>query len=163
MNEIFNDPIRDNVYSLFVEYFTNPSMTKIKDVDDYSMYISKVYAILGIEYRYIIVFVPKDNKPFNTVDLLSNLKWVSLQTRSLTDNHSLSYHSYIPKRLASLDKKITLLRKDNNQYLYNVEALPITIILLPKNIEKNVNQEYSPSGTVVTAMETYQTIVTFKN
>ena len=35
---------------------------KLKNVDNYSMYIIKIHALLGIEYRYVIVFVYKDDK-----------------------------------------------------------------------------------------------------
>lgn len=161
MSQIFYDPIRDDVYSAFVEYFANPAMTKMKDVNDYSMYIAKVYAMLGIEYRYIIVFVKKDEFPLGSTKLLSNLSWVSLQTRSLQDDHNLSYHSYIPKRHPAIDKKISLIRKDSQQYVYHVDQLPISIVLLPT--KKNTDLEYATSGHVTTALESYQTIVTFLN
>ena len=72
--QIFYDPMKDVVYSAFVEYFANPSMTKMKDINDFSMYIARVYAILGIEYRYIIVFVKRDEFPLGSTKLLSNLK-----------------------------------------------------------------------------------------
>lgn len=159
--QIFYDPMKDVVYSAFVEYFANPSMTKMKDINDFSMYIARVYAILGIEYRYIIVFVKRDEFPLGSTKLLSNLSWVSLQTRSLPEEHNLSSHSYIPKRLPNLDKKISLIRKDEKQYLYHVDQLPISIVLLPT--KKNRDFEYATTGSVTTALESYQTIVTFQN
>lgn len=153
------DPYRDFVYNLISTYFENPFATKIKDIDLYSMYMTKIQAQLGIEFRYIVIFVFKDTNQVGTAEKLSNLKWISIQTRTLTDEHSLPSHSYIPKRISALDQKITLERKTDRSYDYRVDNLPIKITLLPKL--KNV--DYNASGTVVTALETYQTIVNFTN
>jgi hypothetical protein len=151
------DPARDSVYPLFTSYFENPRMFKIKDIGIYSMYMSKIHALLGVEFRYLIVFVPKNNLPNKDEKFLSQLEWESLQTRTLTDDHNLPYHSYTPRRMPELDKKIWLKNKDDTQYVYSVEQLPIQIILLPRS--KSV--DYNASGTIVPALETYQTLVNF--
>lgn len=151
------DPIKETVYPLFIEYFNNPKMKKIKNIDTFSMYITKVYSLLGNEFRYIIAFVRKDNLDINKTVPLSELRWISLQTRTLEDNHNTEIHNYLPRRLSNLDKNIYLIKRDENQYLYNVKDIPITITLLPKT--KNI--EYSQNGTVVKAIETYQTIINF--
>lgn len=151
------DPYRENVYNLLVEYFENPTMTKIKDVDKYSMYMAKINAFLGIEYRYIIVFVFQNKEKNGHTETLQNLKWLSLQTRTMADEHNLPVHTYIPKRIMNLDQKISLIRKDDRQYFYKVDNLPISITLLAKS----KSLDYNSSGTVITALETYQTIVNF--
>lgn len=147
----------DAMYGYFVQYFSNPIMTKIKDINNHSMYMVKTNAILGIEYRYIIAFVYKDGYPIGTTEYLEKLPWVSLQTRTLAEDHKLPIHSYIPRRLPVLDYKIKLIHKDAKQYVYNVAELPIQIILLPKR------NDYNANGDVITALETYQTIVSLKN
>jgi len=149
----------ENMYANFATYFHNPAMTKIKDVQNYSMYITKTNALLGIEYRYIIVFVYADGFPVGTVENMSKLPWISLQTRTLKDNHKLSMHAYYPRKLPSINKPIYLSYNDQQQYLYRVEGLPIEIVLLPKRGTEN---EYNAQGTVITAIETYQTIITLK-
>jgi hypothetical protein len=151
------DPSRELVYNLLVSYFENPLMTKIKDVAQYSMYLTKIQAMLGIEFRYLIVFVLKNKEAVNSTSRLDNLKWISLQTRTLTDDHNISQHSYIPRRIPELDQRIVLENKSERQYLYKVEKLPILITLLPKT--KSI--DYNSTGTVTTALETYQTIVNF--
>lgn len=156
LNPDFN-PRRRKIYSLFVEYFQNPIMTKIKDVDKYSMYGFKNSAILGIEYRYVFVFVYRDDDKVGSKYPLSKLQWLGLQTRTVPDIHNIPVHNYIPRRLEGLDEKISLVHKDANQYVYDVQNLPLKITLLPKKDEN----EYSPNGSVVVALETYQTIVTF--
>jgi len=151
------DPAKEDLYSLFSQYFKNPKMTKIKDINNYSMYICKIHALLGIEYRYVIVFVNKDELPNGTEKFLLDLYWISLQTRTLTDEHNIPSHAYIPRRIPELDKKIQITTKNNEQYKYKVDDLPIEITLLPKS----KGLDYQPTGTVVTALETYHTIVSF--
>lgn len=153
------DPAKEDIYSLFSDYFKNPKMTKIKDIQNYSMYICKIHALLGIEYRYVIVFVNKDSFPVKTEKFLSQLYWISLQTRTLTDEHDIPSHAYVPRRIQELDKKIQLIHKTNDQYKYRVESLPFEITLLPKT----KGLDYQPTGTVVTALETYNTVITFLN
>lgn len=150
------NPEQDKVYSLFTEYFENISMTKIKDVGSYSMYMAKIQAYLGIEFRYLIAFVPKDVYPVRKIVPLTALKWVSLQTRTLEDDHDIQPQAYRPRRMKGLDQGIKLVRKSDKEYIYEVEDLPISICLLPKS----TGLEYNSTGSVVVALETYQTIVT---
>ncbi len=151
------DPRKENIHALFAEYFENPIMTKVKDVDKFSVYMAKIHALLGVEYRYLIVFVDKDGATIGTTERLDRMKWVSLQTRTLTDEHKLQWHAYTPRRMENLDKKITLTYKNDKQYVYKVQDLPLTITLLPKS----KGLDYNTSGSVVAALETYQTIVNF--
>ena len=151
------DPARDSIYPLFANYFENPRMFKIKDAGKYSMYMTKIHALLGIEFRYLIVFVPKNTLLSGDQKFLAQLEWESLQTRTLTDEHNLPHHSYNPRRLGNLDKKIWLKEKDDKQSIYSVEDFPLQIILLPRS----KNMDYNQSGTIVPALETYQTLVNF--
>lgn len=153
------DPIKDDYYKYFITYFNNPVMTKLKNVDNYSMYIIKIHALLGIEYRYVIVFVYKDDNVIGGKEELKYLKWISLQTRTLKENYNVGTHTYIPKRLPELNHEINLVKKDEEQYIYETKDLPIVITLLPKS--KNV--DYNSTGNVLNALETYQTIISFKN
>lgn len=153
------DPRKQEVYPLFTSYFNNPQMTKIKNVNNYSMYMTKIHAILGIEFRYLIVLCIQDGQPNGVKKFLSEIEWDSLQTRTLQEDHNhLPPHSYIPKRLLGLDNKIRLTGRDEKQYSYLVEKMPLKITLLTKS--KNI--DYNSTGSVVNALETYQTIVSFE-
>ena len=55
--DTFYDSGKENMYKAFTKYFNNPNMIKIKDVNGYSMYMTKTYCLLSNECRYIIVFV----------------------------------------------------------------------------------------------------------
>lgn len=153
------DPVRDDIYPLFSQYFENPRMVKIKDIDNYSMYMIKIHALLIIEFRYLIVFVKKNNEPVGDAKFLSQLEWESLQTRTLTDEHDIPFHVYNPRRFSLLDKQISLRPNNKKKYVYDVENLPIEITLLPKT---NVELEYHNSGNVINALESYQTLINFK-
>uniref|UniRef100_A0A6C0EML6 Uncharacterized protein n=1 Tax=viral metagenome TaxID=1070528 RepID=A0A6C0EML6_9ZZZZ len=151
------DPTREGLYQAFTQYFANPTMKKLKDVNGYSMYIAKTDSQLGIEFRYIIVFIPQDEALVGSAEKMDKLRWVSLQTRMLREEHRLPIHAYYPERLPILDKKIILTYKDDRQYKYNVTDLPLTVTLLPVGSTKGA--EYVSTGNLVSALETYQTIV----
>lgn len=153
----FYDPSREGVYTLFTEYFENPLLTKVKNVDKYSMYAVRIHALLGIENRYVMVFVYQDEHPVGHQERLSTLNWISLQTRDLPDEYKVTMHSYIPRR-TKIDQRISLVQTRERTYIYNVASLPLQITLLPT---KNKNIDYNQSGSVTSALETYNTIVTF--
>ena len=58
------DPFKDEMYKLFDTYFERPILTKIKNINNYSMYLIKMHSMLAREFRYLIVFVPKDDYRF---------------------------------------------------------------------------------------------------
>uniref|UniRef100_A0A6C0CZ18 Uncharacterized protein n=1 Tax=viral metagenome TaxID=1070528 RepID=A0A6C0CZ18_9ZZZZ len=153
------DPEKDNMYKLFCNYLNNPTMTKIKDVESFSMYMTKTYCMLNNQCRYIIAFVEYDNLAIQSKHQLVDLRWVSLQTRTLDDMHNLPAHSYIPKRGGELAIEINRISKNANNSTYVCPNLPITITLL--HTKKNLNgMEYQDKGSVIAAIETYQTIIT---
>ena len=64
--DVYDDD-RDNFYKYFVKYFENPIFTKLKDIDEFSMYIVKTLSLLSNEYRYIIAIIDKDQEKINTL------------------------------------------------------------------------------------------------
>ena len=48
-------PGKQNIYDMFTSYYNNPKMTKLKDIEQYSMYVAKAYCLLNKECRYLIV------------------------------------------------------------------------------------------------------------
>lgn len=153
------DPNKESLYEAFDTYFNYPTMTKIKDVKDYSVYMSKTYCLLSNECRYIIVFVSNDSMPTRTQERLIKLKWHSLQTRTLPDQHSLPPHGYQPRRLGVLNVVIRREKVQPEASTYVCDDLPIMVTLLHT---KNGTNDYQDKGTVVSALETYQTIITLR-
>lgn len=152
-------PNRDNLYSLFIQYFGDLAMTKIKDVQNYSMYVAKIHCLLSTENRYVIVFVPSDNLPLGNTEQLRNLRWETLQTRALSDNHGIAPQTYKPRRMKEFMVPIIMTEKTDKQYNYSCEKYPtLQITMLPR---KKGELEYQPKGSIVSAIETYSTVFSF--
>ena len=158
----YYNPARESVYSIFTEYFKNPTMTKIKDSDKFSMYLSKLYCLLNRECRYIIVFVDKTYDTPGMTEELANLKWTSFQTRTLTDQfNDISPHGYEPKAEGPLMARINRTNISKETSTYGCDDLTIVITLL--HTEKNTPTTYQNTGNIVNALETFQTIITFNS
>jgi hypothetical protein len=152
------EPEKDDVYTNLDNYFNHPVLTKIKNVSDLSVYMVKTNCLLTNEYRYIVVFVKQDHTPVDTGKPLKNLSWVSLQTRTLQDNHDLPAHDYQPRAIGPLNKKISRVGKTKDASTYKCESLPLTITLL--HTKADFELEYQQQGNIISALETYHTIIT---
>jgi hypothetical protein len=152
-------PSLSSMYDAFTKYFSDPVMTKIKDVEKYTMYMSKTYCLLSTEYRYIIALVPQDINIIGFKKNLNELKWLSLQTRSLNDNHNLPQHYYVARRGSILDSEIYRIKTEDKASTYKCDRFPIIITLL----HTKGKNDYQDKGIIITALETYQTIIVIEN
>ena len=152
------EPDKDKMYTAFDNYFNHPVMVKIKDVNNHSMYMTKTACLLSNECRYIISFLPKDDSPIGSKENMKNLRWVSLQTRSLPDKHDLHSHGYQPKREGSLNVLIIRTSVTAEASTYKCESFPLIVTLLHKKTEN----DYQPRGNIIAALETYSTIITLQ-
>lgn len=153
------DPSLDFMYQAFANYFNNPILTKIKNVETYSMYMTKTYCLLNKECRYIVVFAPADNMPEGVRQKLNNIRWVSIQTRTLEDKHELEPHGYIAKAEGPLMALITRTKITQEASTYSCEKFPIIVTLLNS---KSVSSAYQDRGTIIAALETWETIITLQ-
>ena len=152
------EPELDEMYRAFYQYFNDPFMYKIKDVDTFSMYMCKNYCLLSKECRYIITFTNKDTISIGEKIRLSEQKWISLQTRTLEDKHNLPPHFYNVIAKGPLVSPIIRVSNTDEASTYSCEAFPITITLLsPK---KSGVSGYQDRGIIMSAIETYHTIIT---
>jgi len=156
------DPARELIYKYFTGYFRNPTMTKIKDTDKYSMYLTKLYCLLNRECRYIIVFTEKTDSPPGSLEELKNINWISFQTRTLSEQYNdVETHGYEPLAEGPLLARINRINITKEVSTYSCDSFPITVTLL--HTEKNTPDTYQKSGTIINALETFQTIITFNN
>ena len=151
------DPEHDYIYSMMVKYFNNPSMTKIKNQNQFSMYACKVYGLLSKEHRYIIVFTYLNAEPVGHVVGLRDIRWINLQTRTLTDNLRCTTHSYIPTNDSPLNVGITRTETTPQSSTYLCKSFPKVSVTLLNSSKRN----YQNEGTIVAALETYETIISF--
>jgi hypothetical protein len=153
------DPEKNYIYEAFVDYFNNPTLVKIKNVQNFSMYMVKIHAMLGNAYRYLIIFVPMDVEPIGSKKSMKLFEWVSLQTRTLEDQHNIPVHTYKAERKPPMDQKINVKDRTTKRSVYKAEKFPIDITLL--HTRTNHVHQYHPTGSVASALETFQTIITF--
>lgn len=158
------NPEREEIYTHFVKYFNNPTMTKVKDIQNssgyFSMYASKVYGLLSNENRYLICITHKNNFNIGTVEELRTINWVSFQTRRLPDKYNCLTHSYIAKLEGELDTIITREDFDKFSSTYRCEKFPSLIVTL-LHTEKKPAESYQNKGKIINSLETFETIITF--
>lgn len=154
------EPENDYVYNLFVNYFNNPTMNKIKNQGKFSLYACKIHCLLNNDSRYIIVVTNIDNNSIGTVEELSTIKWVSLQTRTLKDKLPTNIiHGYNAISQGPLTAIIRKTDSSKTACTYSCDNLPLIVTLL--HTDKKDANTYQQKGTVIAAIETYETIITF--
>lgn len=164
--EIIDDynPMKNNMYKMFSDYFVDPMMTKMKDENNLSMYVCRLYCLLNRECRYIIVFTEESQNSVGTLTNLSTLEWVSLQTRTLPEDfenfHDIkTSHGYHPALQGSLVTLIKRTKATKEASTYECDEFPIIVTLL--HTDKNTKEVYQNKGTIIHALETFQTVITF--
>ena len=158
---------KETLYSHFVKYFNNPTMTKIDDIQkdgkQYSMYACNVISYISNEYKYIICIVDKDNASIGTVEALSTIFWLSLQTRRLPrKKYNCITHPYIAKmddssELNEIINRVNTLDECSEYICDKFPELRITLL----HTEKKGATSYQNRGNIISAIETYETIFTF--
>jgi hypothetical protein len=155
----FYDPVKDSVYKSFAYYFDNPNMTKLREDAGNDVYAAQTPCHLSNSYRYLLLTCERTQDKIGDTTALENLKWNSLQTRNLFMKYEVNTFLYQPKRVEPFNAVITRKKGDDTIYTYENEDLPFLVSLLPKNKRAN---EYNSKGTVISCIETYETIITFK-
>lgn len=155
---LFIDPRKEHMFALITRYYDSPTLVKIRDDQDYSMYGIQLPCFLLNEKRYLIALCPLDAFPNHTRRPLKDLRWVSLQARSLQDEQmaSLPVHSYQIKRDEAYTVPLKVHHRSSKISTYRNEDYPIEVSLLHT---RSHEYEYPNEGSLVSALETYQTIV----
>jgi hypothetical protein len=159
--ELFNvfDPKKQDFAMYIDKYFNYPILSKTKDVNKHSIYMVKTYCLLSKYCRYIMVITLEDSNSKGHKSRLSDLNWVSFQTRTLEDKHDVDSHSYQPVMEGPLTCQIIRTKITPESSTYSCTDFPIEVNLLHK--KKDIQSEYQPKGNIISALETFETIVTF--
>ncbi len=154
------DPGREKAYSLVDNYFDRPVMSKTEDRDNFSIYMAKISTLLSVENRCLIAIAPRDTFPVNFKIPLSEVFWDSFQTRALPGvPGGLTPHKYVVKKRPEFQVGIHFYRRDDEASYYDVENLPVVVTLLHG---KSSGYGFRKDGDMVSALETFGTILTFK-
>lgn len=157
--EILSEP---DLTAMLDAYFNSPILTKVKDISDssgtpiYSMYACKLHCLLNRQCRYIIVIIKYDDLNIGFQCRFAFMNWISFQTRTLDANYQIQSHHYQPTKNTPLMKKIKQINQTTEAIEYSCEDLPIVISLLTTNEQPSYQQE----GSLVAALETFQTVIT---
>ena len=153
--------VNEDIYEMFTNYFNNPIMIKTKNEQEYSIYVCKLYCLLNKDCRYIIVFTKIDTNPIGFELPLKLIEWVSLQTRTLPSDeyNNIKSHGYIPKEMGPLLAKINRVKITDEASTYTCDDYPLIITLL--HTRSKTSLTYQNRGTIIAALETWETIVTF--
>lgn len=139
-------------------YFNFPILYKQKDINGFSVYFCRIQNSLNGVYKYLIAFVYSDYLPLNTQKRLTDLKWVSFQTRELNEIINIPNHIYNPRRYPPLNIPINKTTVNNASTDYFVDIYPIKCTVL--HTAKKTASDYQQTGSLIQAIETYQTILT---
>jgi hypothetical protein len=159
----FHNPERDGIYSLVCHYYDDPIMTKMKDVgQDMSMYVCRLNCLLMNEKRYLIVLVHRDSLQVGRTQRLSGFRWVSFMARTLQEEgfQSLPIHHYSIKRDDKYSIPLRIRSRNQEVSVYDSDIGVFTLSLLHN---KNQEYEYPNEGNLVSALETFQTVIQWKS
>ena len=122
-----------------------------------------MYCLTSTTCRYIIIFIPKDNHPVGNNEYLKSMKWVSLQTRTLEENFSMTFksHGYIPEEKGPLMSKINRIQISKEASTY--ECVEFSLIITLLHDRKKNSDVYQSSGNIILALESWNTIITWNN
>lgn len=159
MPKLFSDPEKDYTYQLFANYFDHISLEKVRDEGQFSIYMAQFPCLLLNEQRFIVVMTPKDNFPPSYLKSIDELRWVSLQTRTLQAEYpDLIQQSYQQKQISLYEKDLSIISRNRSISVYKVEDLPLQVSLLHT---RGNEYEYPNQGNLVAALETFRTIIQF--
>lgn len=154
-------PSLESTYRDFSQYLDNPVMYKIKNVQGYSMYMAKTYCLMSNQCRYIVVLVGEDASEKGDSMMLEQMQWICLQTRTLDNQYSLPSHNYRPTKTGPLSAKIFRTHVTSSSTEYDCQDYPVHVSLL--HTKTKTADDYQARGTLVAALETYETVVTFRD
>lgn len=156
------DSKKNNVYSAVSSFFPGFVMTKIRNIGQYSIYKAVVQCLLCDGVRYLVVITKNDNSRPGTKIPLENLQWESFQTRfdendqEVKEFNILAFPHNQPSKSILADR-ITLSSKSPKSNHYICDTLPLKVEIL----KEKEDEFLSDTGTVISALNIYNTIITF--
>jgi hypothetical protein len=174
--------IRQEIYNQLVDYLGDVVMTKLgtkatSDGTFYGLYYCRVGCMLCVENRYLIAIVANDESiPVGTQMYLSNLQWVSFQTRIIEDfdevnPNNIKIRTQPVKTNKNSLTKCEMQQTENMQDRVRYECsdyYPIIVDIMKKRANKKdiytrmdgYEEEYlNPKCSLQTLLESYQCVL----
>ena len=150
-----------DIYKGVVDYFGDITMIKCREIpnSNLSIYYARIGCLLCVDDRYVVVICEDDNRNFIGYQKpLSAMPWISLQTRTIEKPPmEIQSQNTTTKPNMLLSSKIKLNERGEDRYTYFCNDLPLKIELLCTENDKS----YAENGTVSSALETYQCVLSF--
>lgn len=156
----FFSPEKEYIYDILSEYYDNPLLYKIKSENGVSIFGIQLPSLLLNEKRFLIVTF---NGSIYEQQRLRNIPWTTLQVRTLTNNNeynNLPIFKYKVKRFAVYNEPLKVITRTKDITHYKTKELPIEVSLLHT---KGLEYEYPNEGTLISALETFQTVIKLKD
>lgn len=155
---------RTNIQKAMVDYFGDVVVTKCKEIPEsnistsYSVYYARIGCLLCIDDRYIVIIVVGKSYPIGHQTYLSSLNWTSFQTRTINKPpRELKTQTSKSKITSVISSKIKVAEKKDDRFIYFTDAAPIKVELL---FTKD-DDSYADFGTIQSALETYNCVISF--
>lgn len=147
------------IYDLISSFYGDILLQKIRNENDQvSLYGARLPSLLLNEKRYMFVQCPSSDL-FQRK--LKDTPWITLQLRTLENDdgfHNLPMNTYSVKREQKYFLPLQVASRDKQITVYKCPQAPIQVSLLHT---KGIEYEYPNDGNLVSALETYQTIIQF--
>ncbi len=147
-----------NVYNSFLNYFGDLQLKKIKCQQGYCIYAACNKTGLSVP-RYLFAIVPQRLSQYETARL-SQLHWVSLQTRTSNDHHVVPTFTHLlsETQKKSLPDICKVIDRNQQETIYSTDSLPIKVRLIHDS-KKNNYLQYPDSCKLFQAIETYNSVI----
>ena len=155
---------RESVRRAIAETYDGMIMTKTQQHATFGIYKAAVEMSSGCDPKFIAVIIANDSYPIGSQVPLARLPWISFQTR-ITKDASLEFNGfnlpeqsyYINKRNILFDRIELVNEIPGEKYIYIPDHLPLEIQIF---IQRE-GESFSKESTVISALELYQTVITF--
>lgn len=153
------------VQKAIVSYFGDLIMTKVKQIPhtptspSYSIYYANIGCMLCVEDRYLVVIMESDPFPIGNPEYLSQMNWISFQTRTIENApYQLKIQQQTkPVVTQTLLDKIQLTETKEDRSVYIASTIPVKVELL----YTKEDDSYAEKGTIKSALDTYNCVITF--
>ena len=149
-------PFNNEKYKTIVDIYNNPELTKTKEENGNSTYMTSTVCMLINECRYLIAIVKNDTNLIGTKKKLDEIEWDNFQTRTLKGKFDCSVYDKSINRNIRIGLKLLNRNEDYTQYISNDNNFKVSLL----HTKKNNLYEYPNEGDVLSALEMYQTVVT---
>lgn len=155
---------RNPIYELVDEYYDHPVLQKVRNVNGMSMYVVRLPCLLLNEKRYLIALTFQDDYiPIGSSIPLAHLRWRSFMIRVLQeeDFERLPVHSYTIKQVDKFMLPLSIVKRSKEISIYEVDTLQDLQLSLLHT--RGQEFEYPSTGNLVSAFETFQTLLNWKD